>query len=216
MCNACARNSHVEAILNHPFPAQVVAGGEFFVSGPPALRTGPPRRPARHPARRAAHPRLEAPRQVNSRRSGGDDFSWTSNSKRRALVRLFDARLDYGPRDGSRKFAAWAAETARDARPKAVGFKWMLSQQFGEAFEAWRVGGAGAARRPEASPAQVRDARAVEARAPRVPQARRPAWNSNLQPDFNVRVIEPDSSAMIRELDESNRSVQKSAKATSI
>ena len=67
-------------------------------------------------------------------------------------MRLFDARLDYGPRDGSRKFAAWAAETARDARPKAVGFKWMLSQQFGEAFEAWRVGGAGAARRPERRP----------------------------------------------------------------
>ena len=28
----------------------------------------------------------------------------------------------------------------------------MLSQQFGEAFEAWRVGGAGATRRPERRP----------------------------------------------------------------
>jgi hypothetical protein len=42
---------------------------------------------------------------------------------------------------------------------------------------------------------------------------------SNLQPDFNVRVIEriaPDSSALRRELDESNRFVQKSAESTSI
>ena len=44
-------------------------------------------------------------------------------------------------------------------------------------------------------------------------------WKSNLQPDFNVRVIErfgPDSFAVLRELNESNRSVQKSAKSTSI
>jgi hypothetical protein len=40
-----------------------------------------------------------------------------------------------------------------------------------------------------------------------------------LQPDFNVRVIEwsgPGSSAVLRELDESNRFVQKSAESTSI
>merc|ERR1712091_838974 len=46
-----------------------------------------------------------------------------------------------------------------------------------------------------------------------------PVWKSNLQPDFNVRVIErigPDSFAVLRELDESNRSVQKSAESTSI
>ena len=44
-------------------------------------------------------------------------------------------------------------------------------------------------------------------------------WNSNIQPDFNVRVIErfgPDSFAVLRELDESNRFVQKSAESTSI
>ena len=44
-------------------------------------------------------------------------------------------------------------------------------------------------------------------------------WKSNLQPDFNVRVIErfgPASSAVLRERDESNRSVQKSAESTSI
>ena len=44
-------------------------------------------------------------------------------------------------------------------------------------------------------------------------------WKSNLQPDFNVRVIEriaPNSFAVLRELDESNRSVQKSAESTSI
>jgi hypothetical protein len=43
--------------------------------------------------------------------------------------------------------------------------------------------------------------------------------NSNLQLDFNVRVIErfgPDSCAVLRELDESNRFVQKSAESTSI
>ena len=46
-----------------------------------------------------------------------------------------------------------------------------------------------------------------------------PVWKSNIQPDFNVRVIErfvPDSSAVLRELDESNRFVQKSAESTSI
>ena len=43
------------------------------------------------------------------------------------------------------------------------------------------------------------------------------AWK--LQTDFNVRVIErfgPDASAVLRDLDESNRSVQKSAESTSI
>jgi GH24 family phage-related lysozyme (muramidase) len=46
-----------------------------------------------------------------------------------------------------------------------------------------------------------------------------PVWKSNIQPDFNVRVIEriaPESSAELRELDESNRFVQKSAESTSI
>ena len=44
-------------------------------------------------------------------------------------------------------------------------------------------------------------------------------WIPNLQPDFNVSVIErfgPDSSAALQELDESNRFVQKSAESTSI
>jgi hypothetical protein len=44
-------------------------------------------------------------------------------------------------------------------------------------------------------------------------------WKSNLQPDFNVRVIErfgPASSNAFRELDESDRFVQKAAKSTSI
>ena len=46
-----------------------------------------------------------------------------------------------------------------------------------------------------------------------------PVWKSNLQPDFNVRVFEcfdTSSSAGLRELDESDRSVQKSAESTSI
>ena len=45
------------------------------------------------------------------------------------------------------------------------------------------------------------------------------AWNSNLQPDFNVRVcdrFDARFSAVLRELDESNRFVQKSAESTSI
>ena len=47
----------------------------------------------------------------------------------------------------------------------------------------------------------------------------RAVWKSNLQPDFNVRVcdhFDTTSSALLRELDESNRFVQKSAKSTSI
>ena len=46
-----------------------------------------------------------------------------------------------------------------------------------------------------------------------------PVWNSNLQPDFNVIVcdsFDAISSAVLRELDESNRFVQKSAESTSI
>ena len=45
------------------------------------------------------------------------------------------------------------------------------------------------------------------------------AWNSNLQPEFNVRIcdsFDASSSAVLRELDESNRFVQKSAESTSI
>ena len=48
------------------------------------------------------------------------------------------------------------------------------------------------------------------------PQA---VWKSNLQPDFNVSVcdsFDAISSALLRELDESNRSVRKSADSTSI
>ena len=44
-------------------------------------------------------------------------------------------------------------------------------------------------------------------------------WKSNLQPDFNVSVcdsFDASSLAVLRELDESNRFVQKSAKSTSI
>jgi len=46
-----------------------------------------------------------------------------------------------------------------------------------------------------------------------------PVWKPNLQPDFNVRVFECfDTSSLtgLRELDESDRSVQKSAESTSI
>ena len=45
------------------------------------------------------------------------------------------------------------------------------------------------------------------------------AWKSNLQPDFNVSVFEcfdTSSSAVLRELDESDRFVQKSAESTSM
>ena len=44
-------------------------------------------------------------------------------------------------------------------------------------------------------------------------------WKSNLQPDFNVRVFgcfDTSTSAVLRELAESNRFVQKSAESTSI
>ena len=46
-----------------------------------------------------------------------------------------------------------------------------------------------------------------------------PVCKSNLQPDFNLRVFEEvdtSSSALLRELDESDRFVQKSAESTSI
>ena len=54
---------------------------------------------------------------------------------------------------------------------------------------------------------------------PSVGGARDAAWNSNIQPDFNVRVFEcfdTNSSTGPRELDASHRSVQKSAESTSM
>jgi hypothetical protein len=51
------------------------------------------------------------------------------------------------------------------------------------------------------------------------PKGLSPVWHSNLQPDFNVRIcdyFDASSSAVLRELDESNRFVQKSAESTSI
>ena len=61
---------------------------------------------------------------------------------------------------------------------------------------------------------EVRDALEDELRADV-----RPVCKSNLQPDFNVRVFEcfdTSTSAVLRELAESNRFVQKSAESTSI
>ena len=43
-----------------------------------------------------------------------------------------------------------------------------------------------------------------------------PARNSNLQADFNAAVFDASSSAVLRELDESHRFVQKSAESTSM
>jgi hypothetical protein len=51
------------------------------------------------------------------------------------------------------------------------------------------------------------------------PKELRPVWKPNLQPDFNVRVcdgFDAGLSPVLRELDESDRFVQKSAKSTSI
>ena len=50
-------------------------------------------------------------------------------------------------------------------------------------------------------------------------ETRPPAWKSNLQPDFNVRVCDgsdASSSAVLRELAESNRFVEKSVESTSM
>ena len=76
--------------------------------------------------------------------------------------------------------------------------------------QAARVGPRGAGRGRE-------DRGGGEERDERV--ARGPVCKSNLQPDFNVRVFEcfdTNTSAVLRELAESNRFVQKSAESTSI
>ena len=75
-------------------------------------------------------------------------------------------------------------------------------------------------RRPRTTRAPCTSARGASA-AGRGATARRRSSravsNSNLQPDFNPRVIDgPDSSAVLRELDDNNRFVQKSAESTSI
>ena len=58
-----------------------------------------------------------------------------------------------------------------------------------------------------------------QGRVRRQQRLRGPVWKPNLQSDFNVSVFEcfdTSSSAGLRELDESDRSVQKSAESTSI
>ena len=97
--------------------------------------------------------------------------------------------------------------------------------------------------KPKVSALDLLQQDAPPARVPKIPKQRPPAappaiaggddsadfrepagwreavWKSNLQPDFNVRVCEcfnATFSASLRELDESNRSVQKSAESTSI
>ena len=68
----------------------------------------------------------------------------------------------------------------------------------------------------------ARDARDVldaESKRGESPARSESAWKPNLHPDFNVSVFESfDISSLVglRELDESDRSVQKSAKSTSI
>ena len=64
----------------------------------------------------------------------------------------------------------------------------------------------------EDAPRRVRERDGRRGREP-------PAWNSHLQPDFNVLVIDSFDarlSAVLRELDESNRFVQESAESTSM
>ena len=92
-----------------------------------------------------------------------------------------------------------------------------------DAADAARVGArrrrastAGGRAAPRAGPRPPRR-RALAHRARIAP--RRAARNSNLRPDFNVRAIErfgPDAFALLRELDESDRFVQKSAESTSM
>ena len=65
----------------------------------------------------------------------------------------------------------------------------------------------------------LRPVPAAVAKGPARAVPNRAVWNSHLQPDFNLRVIErigPDASAVLREPNESDRSVQKSAESTSI
>ena len=59
----------------------------------------------------------------------------------------------------------------------------------------------------------------ADSRLPERDRAWRAVWKSNIQYDFNVRVFEwfdTSTSAVLRELAESNRFVQKSAESTSI
>ena len=67
--------------------------------------------------------------------------------------------------------------------------------------------------------ARARDESGDDEAGVRVARASEPVWKSKLQPDFNVSVFESfdaSSSTLLRELDESDRFVQKSAKTTSM
>ena len=74
-------------------------------------------------------------------------------------------------------------------------------------------------RRRSAAALEAERRRSDALRESREALARETVWKSNLQPECNVRVIEliaPDSLVELRELDESNRFIQKSAESTSI
>ena len=114
------------------------------------------------------------------------------------------------------------------ARPKISRNEWKMAEI--GAFEVGNFalfccpGGRGRAPRGRhaeaAEEAHEREgADVVGGHAARVAVLHGPVWNSNLQPDFNVSVcdsFDAISSAVLRELDESNRFVQKSAESTSI
>ena len=106
------------------------------------------------------------------------------------------ALLPRGPR--------WDAFDAREKRSQAVA--WARAPRDGAAVRPSLAAACGAL--------GSRHGGCVE-----VPPRHRAVWKSNLQPDFNVRVcdrFDARLSAVLREIDESNRFVQKSAESTSI
>ena len=99
---------------------------------------------------------------------------------------------------------ALVADGARAFRPASQASKGNSARKRGSTSPSPRQ--AGSSLRPSSNAASAR-------------RFASPVWKSNIQADFNVRVIErfdTNTSAVLRELDESSRSVQKSAESTSI
>ena len=149
--------------------------------------------------------------------SDGGDPARRARGGRARLVRasLRSPRaptVDVGARGGVRRGAA-RIRARRWPRPRRRGPRgpWSRRRRPRRSASTRRSPGPRRGARPQCARRTARRRRRRRSGARR----RRPAWNPNLPPDFDERSA-PYSSAVLRALDESDRSVQKSAESTSI
>ena len=154
------------------------------------------------------HKFMSETRRANVARARAGDLTW-SEARRRQLELIPEVELERVLDDGVRETRDRDPDYSRDAlRLKAHTILPHGVEHLGEPDGAGAAGGAG--RRSVVVAGRKTLAGGSVRRISLIAPKRRPGPKSNLQLDFNVRVIEriaPDFSAVLREPDESNRSV---------